>query len=626
MDVFNVTDNINRAKAVWFLFRPYKLPLMFLLLIMFLSGLLESLNLAALYPVINYGLDQNANGFIMAFFNRMIFLLGTKNLFVASCVLLVIITVCAVSVKAFNHFVTYRLLVKMISRYQKEIMERFIRADYAFFVKNHQGKLIHAGTAASKHSANMILYVMTTVNDALTLLLLFSLLVALTWQGTAIIVCVGMIYAFLVKSILHKIIYRSARIAVEAERRKNVILNEFITGIKTIKAFYAFDAWQEKYHDVVDTHAANKYRIMMGRVFPESLMKFIFFVLIAVIGMYISYRSGGDVLPYIPLFGTFALVASRIFPAVQKVGNDIMVLAACMPNTQIVYELLRNDTDNDREGAKKLQEFEREIKFKDVWFKHDGMEEYLLKGISFTIKKRKVTAIVGASGNGKTTLINLLLRQYSVERGSITLDGVIISEFSRESYLRSFGYVGQETFVYNDTIKENIRFGMPGCTDEMIVNAAKQANAHEFIVLTERGYDTPVGDGGVKLSGGQRQRIAIARALLRKPEIMVLDEATSSLDTVSERRIQGAINKISKQTTVLVIAHRLSTIEQADKICVVGGGVIAEEGTHEELLAKKNIYFNLNHAQLTETQKKESYSEASYLAGDMDAEAEQALK
>ena len=187
---------------------------------------------------------------------------------------------------------------------------------------------------------------------------------------------------------------------------------------------------------------------------------------------------------------------------------------------------------------------------------------------------------------------------YSADKGRITIDGIPISEYTCESYLRKIGYVSQETFIYNDTILENIKFGLEHCNKKMIIEAARKANAQEFIINTPNGYDTIVGDAGIKLSGGQRQRIAIARAMLRKPEIMVLDEATSALDNIAERKVQEAINNISKYTTVVVIAHRLSTIQNADKILVIEDGKIAEEGHHETLLSKKGVYYSLYNMQL----------------------------
>ena len=274
-----------------------------------------------------------------------------------------------------------------------------------------------------------------------------------------------------------------------------------------------------------------------------------------------------------------------------------MRIAGKLHNAEIVVNLLSEDTNKLIDGTTELGRFNNEISFNNVWYRYEGTDSFIFKGLDLKIKKMKVTAIVGRSGSGKTTTVNLLLRLYSPEKGTITLDGKDIVTYAHKSYLSKIAYVSQEPFILHDTIRENIKFGIAECDEDMIVEAAKQANSHEFIMNTPESYNTIVGDAGIKLSGGQRQRIAIARAMLRKPEIMILDEATSSLDNISEKIIQQAINNIAQYTTVIVVAHRLSTIINADKIMVLSNGAITEEGTHAELLQKRGTYFKLYNVQ-----------------------------
>jgi ATP-binding cassette, subfamily B, bacterial len=586
-------------RIILWLFKPYKTQLFFLFLIMLASSSLEALNLAALYPVINYGLAQGSEGIILSFFNVLLNLVGSGDRFFSSCVLLMVITVLAVGARIVCYFISYRLMSRIVAYYQKEIVAKYIESDYGFFVSKQQGKLIYTGTISSKQAGSMVLYAITAANDLLTLVLIFSLLVLLTWQGTLAIAVLGAVYFFAVKRIMDKTIYKSGNLLLQAEREKNVILNELITGIKTIKVFLGFDAWRKKYYSSVDRSVFHQFKMLMGRVFPDSLMKLVFYVLIGAMGIVISRRTGGNIYPWLPLFGTFVLVSSRLFPAIQTFGNDCMVLVASLPNTGEVYDLLHENTRKIPEGTKNLARFSGEIVFEDVWFKFHKDGDFLFKGVNFRIEKDKVTAIVGPSGYGKTTLINLLLRLYAPDKGRITIDGVDIADYTVKSYLSKIGYVSQETFIYNDTILENIKFGIEECTEAMVIEAAQRAHAHDFIMRTRSGYGTIVGDAGMKLSGGQRQRLAIARALLRKPEIMVLDEATSSLDNISEKKVQEAINSISQFTTVVVIAHRLSTIRNADTILVLNDGRIVEQGSHDALLGKNGAYHNLYNMQLT---------------------------
>ncbi len=289
----------------------------------------------------------------------------------------------------------------------------------------------------------------------------------------------------------------------------------------------------------------------------------------AFIGIFFGLKNSVNIVSVIPLLGTFAMVALRLIPYLNLIAGDAVAIARYMPDTKIVYNLLCQPIEGRKDGEKTSRDFEKEIAFHKVSFRHEGMIDPLLKDLSFNIQKGKMTAIVGPSGSGKTTIVNLLLRLYEPHEGQIFIDGTDVWDLTAESYLSKVGYVSQETFIFNGTIGENICFGRANYSKEEVIQAAKLANAHEFISGTEHGYGTKVGDAGMKLSGGQRQRLAIARAMLRAPQILILDEATSSLDNISEKIIQEAINNISQNTTVLIIAHRLSTVQHADKIIVL---------------------------------------------------------
>ena len=263
---------------------------------------------------------------------------------------------------------------------------------------------------------------------------------------------------------------------------------------------------------------------------------------------------------------------------------------------KIKLEILQaKNTITEVENPKTVKEFTDKIEYRNVYFAYEN--EFVLKDISFTLQKGQTIALVGESGGGKSTIADLLPRFYDVTKGVITLDGIDIRQLSIKN-LRSFmGIVTQESILFNDTIFNNIAFGNEKVTEEEVINAAKIANAHEFIMQLPNGYQTNIGDRGNKLSGGQRQRISIARAILKNPPILILDEATSALDTESEKLVQEALNKLMKNRTSLVIAHRLSTIQHADEILVLQKGEIVERGSHQELLAQKGVYKKLHDLQ-----------------------------
>jgi len=273
---------------------------------------------------------------------------------------------------------------------------------------------------------------------------------------------------------------------------------------------------------------------------------------------------------------------------------------SAIPNCEAVYSVLNEKMTHIKDGEKELGLFQSSIQFDNVSFAYDGRPE-VIKDISITLEKGKTIAIVGRSGGGKTTMINLLLRLFDVSKGKIKIDGLNIKEYKLSSWLKNIGFVSQDTFILNDTVENNINFRSDRYLHEEVIKAAKFADAHNFITELPEGYDTIVGDKGMKLSGGQRQRIAIARAMIREPGVLIFDEATNALDNISEVLVQNAIDRISKEHTVIIIAHRLSTIVNADRILVLENGQVVEEGAHKELMKKRGVYWELYNKEQVES-------------------------
>jgi len=368
------------------------------------------------------------------------------------------------------------------------------------------------------------------------------------------------------------------------------ILQESFTGVRIIKAF----STESKEANRFDNNSKDFYRENMRSVrvseFVSLLMESVAGLGIAFVIWYGGHLIVTDVMTIGEFFSFLTAVFLLYTPAkrLAKVNNGIQKARAPLHR---IFEVLAMETE--KEGTTVKQSFNSSIHYKGVSFAYPASKGKALDNIDLTIKKGELIAIVGKSGGGKTTLINMLPRFYLPDSGIIEIDDIDIKEFTLKSLRSLLGIVSQDVILFNDTVLENIRYGRADANGEEVIEAAKAAYADEFISSFPEGYDTFIGERGLRLSGGQRQRLSIARAILKNPPVLILDEATSSLDTASEMMIQSALEKLMEKRTTIVIAHRLSTVRKANRIVVMDKGKIAETGTHEELLAKEGLYQKL---------------------------------
>ena len=368
-------------------------------------------------------------------------------------------------------------------------------------------------------------------------------------------------------------------------------MSETISGARVVKAFTAEKHEISKFKAVSQRILRLQLKEERVRALSSPTMESLGAVAFAVILGYGGHRvltgaaSAGT-------FVSFIAAVIMLYDPLKKLARTWTIVQRGVAGAERIYELL--DTPamvKDRPGATELTGFRESIQYRGVRFSYG--REPVLKGIDLTIEAGRIVALAGSSGGGKTTLVNLLPRFYDLEEGEILIDGTDIRDLTQNSLRRMIGLVTQQTILFDDTIKANIAYGRPGATEEEIITASKAAYAHDFITELPHGYETHIGEQGVRLSGGQRQRLAIARALLKDAPILILDEATSSLDTESEYYVQKAIDNLMKGRTTLVIAHRLSTIYNAHRIVVLSGGRIVQEGRHEELLGQEGEYRKL---------------------------------
>jgi subfamily B ATP-binding cassette protein MsbA len=369
------------------------------------------------------------------------------------------------------------------------------------------------------------------------------------------------------------------------------LVEETLSGLRIIKGFNAETKMTNQFADSNEKYSKIFKRVTRKAYLASPLSEFLATIVVMILmyfGAQLALSGKGNMTP--DRLITFMVVFSQIIPPAKNITTGYFMIQKGLASIDRLNQVLTADEKiKEKENAIPVKSFNHYIEFQNVWFSYNS--EPVLKDINFRIEKGQTVAIVGKSGSGKSTLVDLIPRFMDPDRGRIIIDGFDVRDLKIKDLRNLMGIVSQHPILFNTSFTENIAFGMDSFSMEDVINAARIAHAHEFIMETENGYNTSVGEGGSKLSGGQRQRISIARAIMANPPILILDEATSSLDTESERYVQEAIVKLMKNRTSIVIAHRLSTVQKADFIIVMDNGCIVESGTHNELMAVENGYY-----------------------------------
>ncbi len=486
--------------------------------------------------------------------------------------------------------------VRLIDRLYKQIFEQLQAVSLSYFGQVRSGEIINTLTAEVSNLQQAIGSFSFILSKGSVLVVYAGVALFISWQLCLMAVLLFGLAAAGLSNLNRRI--REASFPVSKARGKFTSLaTELVNGIRTVQAFATQDFERQRYYQACDeitktTTTAAK-RISIVRPLAEGVATTILIGLI-IVGMSFFVASG---LLEVAALLTFLFVLFRLVPALQEINGCVASISSFQGSIQNIQALLdTRDKPYLINGNRPFKELNKEIRFVSVDFSYDSKMQ-ILTDIDLTFEKGKMVALVGASGAGKSTLADLIPRFYDPTKGRILLDGVDLREFDIQSFRQSMAIVSQDTFIFNASVKDNIAYGSEGASQEKIIQAAKLANAFEFIQQLPQGFDSVLGDRGVLLSGGQRQRIAIARALLKDPEILILDEATSALDSVSEQLIQSSLEKLSVGRTVIVIAHRLSTIATADKVVVLEDGKIVEQGDYNQLLDRKGYLWKYHQIQ-----------------------------
>ncbi|MBA4053424.1 MAG: antibiotic ABC transporter ATP-binding protein [Marivirga sp.] len=530
------------------------------------------------------------------YFIKIVINYGPVNALLFVCVLIVICVLLANTFRYLERVMATKIRTDLVKNLRMDIFRNISLLHLGFFNSERKGDLISRFTNDVQEVESAVMSSLKAVfKEPITIIVYFVILFIMSPKLMAFTLLVLPITGGVLAEIIKRL-KRQAKLSQESLGRIVNILDETFSGMRVIKAFNARNFVIKKIED----ESSHYRKVSKSMAYKNELAAPVSEILGVLIIVGIIFFGGSLVLKDGSLepevFLTFLAVFSMIIQPAKNFSNGITSLQRGSASAERIFAVIDTEPEiKSKPNAIQLLEFGDSIEFKKVSFGYD--KELVLKDINLKIEKGKTIALVGPSGGGKSTLADLVPRFYDPTEGEVLLDGISLTDYEIESLRKQMGVVTQESILFNDTIFNNIAFGMEHVREEDVIHAAKVANAHEFIEQTENGYQTLIGERGSKLSGGQRQRLSIARAVLKNPPVLILDEATSALDSESERLVQDALTNLMKNRTSIVIAHRLSTIQHADEIIVIQHGQIVERGKHEALIIGNGLYKKLNEIQ-----------------------------
>jgi len=583
----------NRKRFFLFnLVRPFFGVYCLIIILSIVHGFLSSVNIVAIFPILNVVLGETPFQTETAFQKlvQLVHIIPIQDPILAGSLFLLIVTLVNLGSGLLLEYLIGYSSSNVGYLITDKLFRKYSMMEYDFFVEQKHGKLFYDLFTAPQRTVILITRLSELVAVVCNIIFLIVLLFMLNIKFTVGVLCFICAFALAMGAISKHVSYGIGRRRKQFFTQMQVTANEFINGVKQILVYRAQNKWIRDFDVANKDLKQNSIQEVLWGAYPKYLLELVFFLFIIMLALLARQKAIST--EYLKNMALYLIALVRLLPYVTSFGRLRMTVTGYLPDAEGAYAVFDEQLPVVKEEGKVFAGLRHAIEFKEAAFRYKDRTP-LFESLSVRFEAMKTTAIVGVSGSGKTTIVNLLLHLLRPQSGQILIDGEDLSAYSVASWLGNIGFVSQDLFTFNATIRENICFGGEHFSTADIIAAAKVAHAHEFIQELPQQYETICGEKGMKLSIGQQQRISIARAIIRNPSILIFDEATSSLDTVSEMLIQQALGEISKNRTVIVIAHRLSTIKSADKIIVLKEGKKVEEGTHSELIARKGAYWEL---------------------------------
>jgi len=580
-------------EALRFFLRRRTALIAILLIVLVVSAGLEGLTAGALFPFVGAIVGQsieNRGGPILQLLTRAVAWIPVQDRVVATMLLLL---TCVV-LKGITVLVREALIAfagaRIVHEAKQALLARLATAPYTFFVRPTGKDLTYQLTIAPQSLGAILLLLPYIAMQAFTMAVIVVLLFSMDWHLTVLISLAGMAAYGLIRLVSRRVSYAIGKGQAELMLAEHGFAREFLLGIRDIILNRATVFWTGRLEAASDRSRRLYVSDLVWQAVPGVLIEVLFFAGLSALVVYYRLQAGGSSGTLLPVMAVYAYAVYRLIGTISASSRQVLKVSSKLSDVELLHEAIRTVPQQPLGVGRKDVTVWHGLTFDQVTFVYPGAGESALQDVCFDIPKGAVTAIIGASGSGKSTVINLLARLLEPTGGRILVDGVDLATVDRDGWLWRLGYVGRENFFFDGTVEENIRFGLTAPSRNEVEAVAAVAQAHEFITRLPQGYGAPIGDRGLSLSDGQRQRLAIARVMLRRPELLIFDEGTSAVDPASEALIQQAIAEVAKDLTLVLVAHRVSTLRVADRVVVLNRGRVVEIRSRDELLARQSQY------------------------------------